>query len=113
MLRRFVLVAALLLAVAPAAWAEPPTWGLTSSGDPRLSAAETGWWQRPPADQCRWISRETIVEPGPTARGTFFETGAEGWPDDVFRSPIWLGRVTARNHSRLTGSLRSGQSLRP
>jgi hypothetical protein len=115
----------MLLAAAPSvAHASAVSWGFTTAGDPRLAyagdtlyAAGTPWWVCPPGEQCRQFAIAPEAEPGATPRGSFFEA-------DVFelsatqlttfeRSPQWLGRVTARNHPRVTGWLRAGQTVRP
>jgi hypothetical protein len=120
MLRRLLIGAGLLLAAAPSAHAAVK-WELTPAGDPRGAIDEisfaSDWWTCPPAEQCRKAAVANAFEPGASARGTFFEVDYMDYDSSDWssyrRSPMWLGRVTARNHPRVIGSLRAGQSVGP
>lgn len=134
MLQRLLISAVFLLCTAPAAHAAGGVnWGLTPDGNPLLAPATSGravmtWWVCPPSEQCReapapkthdgglwWVSP---YAPGEVARGTIFEGDGfivEGAVNARVeqRSPMWMGRLTARSRPRVAGVLRVGQHVRP
>ncbi len=107
-----------VLALPAAAQAAPPRWGLTPAGDPLLERdpVEGGgvapwkeWWACPAGEQCRIVAEGTTrFEPGPTPRGTVFES--VGW-DATVRGPMWLGRVAATRRVRLAGDPMPGGTV--
>jgi len=136
MLQRLFITAVVLLLAAPAARAETgvPIWGLSPEGNPFLSVPVAAanevvylqWWTCPPAQACAkytppgtdpnaWdFHGSPTFAPGDSARGTFFEV--DGLPlkhATGDRSPMWMGRLTARNHPRILGKPRVGQKLQP